>query len=989
MGIGISPDVSYKLYINGATYSNGDIISHSNFKTDRTGYGLRLIDSDSNEYVGIYDNGSNLWIGATSSTGQHHHGLTYISAGHNGTEGNKSIYISIPANGSNSTTHTSYPLVYKDATGTQYKGIYTDADGKTYAMTYELKATVNSGTATRMAYYSGDNAVSAVDHIEVLNNYLNSSSRNNKTVDVRINGLIIWGATYGNNTDSNNPTTCYPLLSNTPGVFRFGDGGPQIIFNTSATLGAQAGALIYTDNDAAATGASFHFVTTESSNNNGGNLTVTAPRFRARAGLTIGQNSDNTSYNLYVNGTSYFTGNMSFAAIGTTGTSPSISWSGSTDGASIYYTAASSDAGVLVVNMTDDANARISLRTQGTERIGIDSNGTYVNTQLQRAGKSVSWYQGRTTAIIKTTSYSGYDAILSMKTTAGDWSLGVYTDNICYLTYILDSNYSANTNTITKQFYFKPDGTIGGNSFTGNSATATALTSNAGGTEQPIYFTGGKPSATSYALKATVNNSTAGYFAYYSGARAVSGTSNARLTDGCLNLYPSSGSYREGLRIYPTGSWATIVLGGNDLSATSGTSANSWSIHNNNGNFYISRNASSAGRNLRCVDNVWSVGNKSNNASYAEAAFQIREEGYGGAGSDSWGRAPRLTWHWSGRVAAQIGLASNGYLYTAPLTGTTFYKLVYESGTWGISISGSAAKLTTARAINGTNFDGSAAITTANWGTARNITIKDASSTNAGTAVSVNGSAAVTLLLPSTIKASLTGNADTATRINGNLSAVTANRNCNVWVSDDGNPSGIPRYVSGFYINPSSKQLNAPGRVHAGSFEGTTAFLSNIELIWSDPYIDFHANSSSADYTVRFINAKNDGSVLTLFGSLVYTGQLVHSSSCIIKKDIKNITEEEAKRVFKLRPISYKYQEWFDRFDQPYPSFGFVAEEVLSIMPELVSIPNDYDEAKVRRKEQRPISLKEESLIPYLVKIVQMQQKQIDELKHQIKYLTN
>jgi len=55
--------------VNGATYSNGNIISHSNFKIDRTGYGLRLIDSDSNEYAGIYDNGSNLWIGATSSTG--------------------------------------------------------------------------------------------------------------------------------------------------------------------------------------------------------------------------------------------------------------------------------------------------------------------------------------------------------------------------------------------------------------------------------------------------------------------------------------------------------------------------------------------------------------------------------------------------------------------------------------------------------------------------------------------------------------------------------------------------------------------------------------------------------------------------------------------------------------------------------------------------------------------------------------------------------
>jgi len=34
-----------------------------------------------------------------------------------------------------------------------------------------------------------------------------------------------------------------------------------------------------------------------------------------------------------------------------------------------------------------------------------------------------------------------------------------------------------------------------------------------------------------------------------------------------------------------------------------------------------------------------------------------------------------------------------------------------------------ATKLATARAINGTNFDGSAAITTTKWGTARTITI--------------------------------------------------------------------------------------------------------------------------------------------------------------------------------------------------------------------------------------------------------------------------
>ena len=78
---------------------------------------------------------------------------------------------------------------------------------------------------------------------------------------------------------------------------------------------------------------------------------------------------------------------------------------------------------------------------------------------------------------------------------------------------------------------------------------------------------------------------------------------------------------------------------------------------------------------------------------------------------------------------------------------------------------GSATKLQTARTINGTSFDGSANITTANWGTARNISIADSDSTNNGSAVSVNGSAAVTLKLPSTIKATLSGNASTATKL--------------------------------------------------------------------------------------------------------------------------------------------------------------------------------------------------------------------------------
>lgn len=185
------------------------------------------------------------------------------------------------------------------------------------------------------------------------------------------------------------------------------------------------------------------------------------------------------------------------------------------------------------------------------------------------------------------------------------------------------------------------------------------------------------------------------YVGYYNTALVNWMNGRMQLLDGCLSIFPNSGNYREGVRIHATGNWSDITLCGNDNTGDTGTSANSWFIGNNNGNFYISRNASSGGSGLRCVSNMWSVANMStSSAAYSTAALQIREYNHGGAQSDNWQTAPRLGFHWSNRNAAQIGLASNGYLYECPSTGATFYKLVYESGTWGISISGNAATAT-------------------------------------------------------------------------------------------------------------------------------------------------------------------------------------------------------------------------------------------------------------------------------------------------------
>lgn len=88
-----------------------------------------------------------------------------------------------------------------------------------------------------------------------------------------------------------------------------------------------------------------------------------------------------------------------------------------------------------------------------------------------------------------------------------------------------------------------------------------------------------------------------------------------------------------------------------------------------------------------------------------------------------------------------------------------------EHATTSESCSGNANSATTlqnTRKINGTDFNGSADITTNNWGTSRNIGIVNSDGSGTAIPVSINGSNNINLKLPETIKANLEGNASTA-----------------------------------------------------------------------------------------------------------------------------------------------------------------------------------------------------------------------------------
>ena len=156
-------------------------------------------------------------------------------------------------------------------------------------------------------------------------------------------------------------------------------------------------------------------------------------------------------------------------------------------------------------------------------------------------------------------------------------------------------------------------------------------------------------------------------------------------------------------------------------------------------------------------------------------------DGSGNITTANWGTARNISIqdHNAGHTGSAVSVNGSGNV-TLKLPSTINANVVgYLTG----NISGSsssctgnaatATKLQTARSINGTNFDGSGNITTANWGTARNISIQDHNAGHTGSAVSVNGSGNVTLKLPSTINANvvgyLTGN------ISGSSSSCTGN----------------------------------------------------------------------------------------------------------------------------------------------------------------------------------------------------------------------
>ena len=173
-----------------------------------------------------------------------------------------------------------------------------------------------------------------------------------------------------------------------------------------------------------------------------------------------------------------------------------------------------------------------------------------------------------------------------------------------------------------------------------------------------------------------------------------------------------------------------------------------------------------------------------------------------------------------------------------------------------------ANQLTTARTINGTSFNGTANITTANWGTARNIGIVNSDGTGTAVTTSVNGSGNVNLRLPATIKASLTGNASTATTLATartiGLSGVTAtaqsfNGSKNITIPITAVPASLLTGTAS--INTTGNAATAD-RADTATTATTATNATNVRYTLQNP-------TSSSTYVVPFASGVSTGNKAT------------------------------------------------------------------------------------------------------------------------------
>lgn len=329
----------------------------------------------------------------------------------------------------------------------------------------------------------------------------------------------------------------------------------------------------------------------------------------------------------------------------------------------------------------------------------------------------------------------------------------------------------------------------------------------------------------------------------------------------------------------------------------------------------------------------------------------------------------------------------------------------------------SATKLQTARSINGTSFDGTANITTAKWGSYRTVCIQDNARENTGAKLSVDGSTDITLLMPSTanfsqltISSKLISNGQTdfnkqwLKNVGGIWFGSADSSSVFASFDGDGTQTGLQSKVGtsiyfGWRGGTRAMTIDSAGNVVIGNTSTVnsaykldvkgdvrtqgdivpysngqynigssgarwnTLFTQSIELYGFTPYIDFHFNNSSADYTSRIVEVVSgclaingtlavlkSGNVgigttlptekLYVSGNIAATGAVtalvLSSSSDIRLKDIRKNVCLSVEEIAKAPAVEFAWKKTGDL------AVGSIAQYWQPILPQAIHKRDNY-----------------------------------------------
>lgn len=117
-----------------------------------------------------------------------------------------------------------------------------------------------------------------------------------------------------------------------------------------------------------------------------------------------------------------------------------------------------------------------------------------------------------------------------------------------------------------------------------------------------------------------------------------------------------------------------------------------------------------------------------------------------------------------------------------------------------------------------------------------------------------------------------------------------------------------------------------------------------------------------------------------------YFTQNSNASSRRVKENIRNMTDTEAQKLLDVKIVKFDYKKnWCGGAKN---QSGVIAEDTIEIIPEVVKVDENYDpNLPLGDNYNYPPEVDYRKFIPYLIKMVQIQQKEINGLKAEIKAL--